>query len=198
MQANSTKEKQMRLRTREAFTGLAFALPALIGLLTFFVVPFLVSIRMSINTANLDTTAWYVYYSDVFKSQAFTLAAMNTIKFIVVGVPLIVVTELFMAMLLFHSNTLTSFVRSAFVFPLVVPMASVILVFKAFFMDKGYINVFLSTLGHAHISWLSSGAAFYVLLLIYIWKNCGYGMVLQKYKRLLQHVPCIDKSKNHK
>lgn len=172
------RKKGMGLRTKEALTGLAFALPCLIGLLAFFAVPFLLSIRMSINTVNLDATPWYTYYASVFSSTAFQLALSNTLRFIAIGVPLIIIIELFMAIGLFRSTALTSFMRSAFVLPLVVPIASVILVFQAFFMDKGYINAFLTALHIAPVMWLSSSNAFYVLLIIYIWKNCGYGMVL--------------------
>lgn len=168
----------MKLSTKESLTGVLFGLPAFVGLLIFLVVPFVVSFTLSINTANPDTTHWYQYYEDVLSSQTFQLAITNTIRFVLCGVPLIVGLQLLLAMLLRRTTPKTSFVRSVFILPLVVPIASVILFFMMIFLDQGYANGLLKLVNLEPISWLGSEAAFYVLLLLYVWKNCGYGMVL--------------------
>ena len=49
---------------------------------------------------------------------------------------------------------------------------------KALFLDDGYVNGILVALGFPGISWLESSAVMYVIVLIFIWKNLGYNMVL--------------------
>jgi multiple sugar transport system permease protein len=50
---------------------------------------------------------------------------------------------------------------------------------KVFFEEYGVINSFLETIGfETRGSWLFSKNAFLVLVFIYVWKNCGYNVVL--------------------
>ena len=62
--------------------------------------------------------------------------------------------------------------------PMAVPAASVVLVWKVFFHERGLINALLTALGMESIDWMGSGAAFWMLVISYVWKNLGYTMVL--------------------
>lgn len=62
--------------------------------------------------------------------------------------------------------------------PLVVPVASVIVVWQIVFQNKGILNGLLHAIGLAEVSWLSEGWSFVILISLYIWKNCGYNIVL--------------------
>ncbi|QHI73534.1 carbohydrate ABC transporter permease [Aminipila terrae] len=45
-------------------------------------------------------------------------------------------------------------------------------------MNQGYVNRILNGIGLESINWLETSAALYVIVLIFIWKNLGYNMVL--------------------
>ena len=62
--------------------------------------------------------------------------------------------------------------------PMAVPAASVVLVWKVLFYKKGLINGALLALGGSGVDWMGSGAAFWMLVISYLWKNLGYTVVL--------------------
>ncbi len=115
---------------------------------------------------------------DIFGSAAFRLAAWNTFRFILIGVPLLMLVSLVLALLLFDKFRGASFFRSLFMYPLVLPAASVVIVVQAFFSNDGLVNQFLSWLGLPIEDWVQSEYAFPLLIALYIWKNCGYDLVL--------------------
>jgi multiple sugar transport system permease protein len=49
---------------------------------------------------------------------------------------------------------------------------------KALFSYDGALNGMLQNFGIAKINWLDSALALPVMILIFLWKNCGYNMVL--------------------
>ena len=61
---------------------------------------------------------------------------------------------------------------------MVVPVASVVLVFQVLFDYNGVANVAVQFFGGGKIDWLKSGFAPYVVLLLFLWKNLGYNMIL--------------------
>ena len=68
--------------------------------------------------------------------------------------------------------------RSLFLYPLVLPAASVVIVVQAFFSNGGLINQLLGQPGLLGEDWIHSGYAFPILIGLYVWKNCGYNLVL--------------------
>ena len=62
--------------------------------------------------------------------------------------------------------------------PVAAPAASVVLVWKALFHSNGLLNALAERMGGQRVGWMTSGAAFFVLVLSYLWKNIGYDMVL--------------------
>ena len=59
-----------------------------------------------------------------------------------------------------------------------VPIASVILVWQVLFDYNGLVNVLLTRLGLDKIDWLKSDYAPLVIVLLLLWKNLGYNMIL--------------------
>ena len=59
-----------------------------------------------------------------------------------------------------------------------VPIASVVLLWQALFHQNGLLNGLIDRFGGQPVAWMDSGAAFYVLVGSYIWKNLGYNVVL--------------------
>ncbi|MCR5681575.1 MAG: sugar ABC transporter permease [Clostridiales bacterium] len=172
------KHHRLSLHTKDAITGFLFTLPALAGLAAFFVVPFGITMKMSL-TESMGSSKFVGLknYRDVLKSAAFKLAAKNTFKFFGVALPCILILSLLIALLLFRNLKKYDIFRTFFVFPLVLPVSSVVLFFQVVFSDLGVVNGVLEHLGMHAADWTGE-QAFWVLLILYLWKNTGYNVVL--------------------
>ncbi len=172
------KQHHLSLRTKDAVTGFLFTLPALVGLGMFFVVPFGITLKMSLSESmGSSKFVGFKNYQDVLKSAAFKLAAKNTFKFFGVALPCILILSLLIALLLFRNLKKYDIFRTFFVFPLVLPVSSVVLFFQIVFSDLGVVNGVLEHLGMHAADWTGE-QAFWVLLILYLWKNTGYNVVL--------------------
>ena len=172
------KRYHLSLRAKDAITGFLFTLPALVGLGMFFVVPFGITLKMSLSESmGSSKFVGLKNYQDVLKSAAFKLAAKNTFKFFGVALPCILILSLLIALLLFRNLKKYDIFRTFFVFPLVLPVSSVVLFFQIVFSDLGVVNGVLEHLGMHAADWTGE-QAFWVLLILYLWKNTGYNVVL--------------------
>ena len=169
----------MKLKDRYALTGVCFTLPFLAGFALLYLIPFVWSVQKTF-TAGMGggrfVGLWN--YVELFRSAAFRLAAGNTFRFIAIGVPLLMALSFLLALVLYRKFRGVSFFRSAFLMPMVIPVAAVVTVVQALFENSGLMNQLLEALGLPVQNWLDSSLAFPVLILLYIWKNCGYNMVL--------------------
>ena len=95
-----------------------------------------------------------------------------------VAVPLAVVLSLWLAVIMESRIPLKSIFRTFFLSPMMVPIASVILVWQVLFDYNGLVNVILSRIGIDKIDWLKSDYAPIVIVLLFLWKNLGYNMIL--------------------
>ena len=161
-----------------------FVFPGLIGILLFVLLPFGDVVKRSFTTAVTGQWNGLKNYETIFHNQAFMLAVNNTLKFTIICIPLLVFTGFSIALLL---NGLKSrkWMKSIFLFPLAMPTATIVLVWKMVFYRQGFLNLFLSGLGEMtglwgeiHKDYLGSNAAFWVLIGSYIWKNTGYTVIL--------------------
>lgn len=169
-------------RERRAFTF--FAAPSLLGVTLFVLLPFLDVVKRSFTTAVTGVFNGVRNYSTIFGNQAFRLAVANTLKFTLVCIPLLVLLGFIIALVLSHLKSAHA-VKSLYLFPLAMPTATVVLVWRMVFEKQGFLNLFLSKLGEytglwreIHKDYLGSGAAFWVLVVSYLWKNTGYTIVL--------------------
>lgn len=169
----------MKMRTKETLTGMLLASPFLVGFIIFFAAPFLISVgyTFTFGTGNGGFVGLKNYF-DVLNSKAFQLAAYNTIRFIAIGVPLIMAIAFLLSLVLKKNFGGSSFFRSVFLFPLVLPVASTVMVFQVVFAETGIMNTVYQALNLPMKDWLGSDSAFGILIFLYIWKNCGYNIVL--------------------
>lgn len=155
-----------------------FLLPSLAGVIIFVLVPFLDVIRRSFTAAVTGVWVGLANYRTVFANTAFRLAAHNTVRFTVVCLPLLITVSLALAVLLQSLTFGKNLMKSVYLMPMAVPAASVVLVWKVLFHSHGLLNGLLQKLGFEGIGWMSTGYAFTVLVISYLWKNLGYDMVL--------------------
>jgi len=176
----SGKINQIKKRTRITKVSAAmFLSPSVIGVLLFFVLPFFVVIYYSmIDNPITANFVWFKNFGNVFSNEAFKLAGGNTLKFSFVAMPLSVVLGLLLAILLDRDIPLRSQFRTCFLTPMMVPVASVVLIVQVMFHYNGAVNQFFSRFGADKIDWLKSPHAQVVIIFLFLWKNLGYNMIL--------------------
>ncbi len=175
------KEKESFIQTLKqdgAFPYLCL-LPSLIGVLIFFIVPFCVVIFYSLvdNPINKDFV-FLQNYINIVKNTAFQKASLNTLTFSLISVPLAVILSMLLAMLLDCKIPFVSQFRTSFLCPMMVPVASVVLIWQVIFHYNGVLNDFLSNFGIEKIDWLKSTKGQIVIVVLFLWKNLGYNMIL--------------------
>ncbi len=171
-------------RSKRWLSFLLFLLPSLSGVTVFVLLPFLDVVKRSMQTAVTGAFTGVKNYGVIFHNQAFLLAVGNTLRFTLVCIPLLVLLGLLIAFPLsgFRSAGL---IKSVYLFPLAMPTATVVLVWKMVFYRQGFLNLALTRLGEltglwgaVRVDYLSTGASFWVLVASYLWKNTGYTVVL--------------------
>lgn len=172
------KGKGVRPASRQNRIYWAFLLPNFLGVLYFALLPMLQVLVRSFQSAIGGRWMGFQNYLAVLKNAAFQIAVSNTARFTLVCVPLLVVLSLALALAVRSIPFVGGTLRSAFLMPMAVPAASVVLVWKVLFHEKGLINASLLALGGSGVDWMGSGSAFWMLVISYLWKNLGYTMVL--------------------
>ena len=171
--------RQKRRMRRERLRTLPFLMPSFIGVLIFFVLPFLVVIYYSmIDNPITKNFVFLKNFSALLNNAAFKLAVKNTISFSVIAVPLAVILPLLLAIVLMGNIPGRSRFRTMFITPLMVPVASVVLIWQVVFHYNGVLNEITSIFGAEPVDWLKSQYGQIVLLVLFLWKNIGYNMIL--------------------
>lgn len=158
--------------------GVLFVLPSLIGVLVFYLIPFGDVVRRSFLKASGSGFAGFGNYRQVLSNQAFKMAANNTIRFVLVCLPLLLVLSLGLAVLLQEQVNGKNLLKSAYLIPLAIPAASVVLLWNIVFDNYGILNGMLAFFHRDGKDWMNTDAAFFVLVFSYIWKNLGYDVIL--------------------
>jgi len=175
----------MKLRTRDELLFLALAIPSLVGILGFFLVPFLYSFYLAmIDNPVARNFVWFQNFTATFNNTAFRLAMRNTLIFMGISVPLNMILPLIIALLLRKTPRKELFAMF-FLLPLVVPSGSVVHFWQSMFGINGALNGLLFRA--APVNWLTTDWALVIILVIFIWKNAGFNIVL--YQAGLNMIP---------
>ena len=167
---------------RSKWTGLSFLLPGFCGVAVFSLLPFMDVIRRSFVQMVSGRFCGLENYRIVLHNRAFLLAVKTTLRFLLVCLPLLLGISLVLAFLLhawqmaFHQKL--RLLKAAYLVPMAIPAASLVLLWKLMFDKHGFVNGILHLCGIHAVDWMNTGAAFFVLVFSYIWKNLGYTMVL--------------------
>ncbi len=165
-------------KAKQRLAVAAFLLPNILGVLYFSLIPMLQVLVRSFQSAVGGRWMGLNNYETVLNNTAFRLAVSNTVRFTVVCIPILVLVSLILAVALQSISGIGKSIRTVFLMPMAVPAASVVLVWRVLFHDNGLINGMLFSLNGTQIEWMHSGAAFWMLVISYLWKNLGYTMVL--------------------
>lgn len=193
--AKAPARQGMSLKRRNALVGATFILPNFIGFFIFVLIPVVFSFVLAFmdwDGFNAMTFAGFDNFVEIFSDRVFRQSLTKTMTYTVFNVLISAAAALGLALLLNSKLKGTTFFRSAIFFPYVASVVAVGAVWKAMFMrNGGPINLFLSFVGVAEEylpGWISSSDwALTGVIIVSIWKNMGYFMVI--YLAAMQNIP---------
>ncbi|MDO3678247.1 carbohydrate ABC transporter permease [Paenibacillus ehimensis] len=164
---------------KDTVLALLFLAPSVSGFALFYAIPFALGLVYSFTDGTMNGNfAGFSNYQALLGSGSFRKAAWNTALFTFVSVPLMVTASLGLALLLNENVFFRQWLRTAYILPLVVPVASIVLIWQIGFDWNGTVNEWLHRFGMQRIDWMKSEWAIVVITVIYVWKNIGYNMIL--------------------
>ena len=177
-----------------SLAGWLFIAPALIFFIFFIFTPIILGFFYSFTdyeglTNKFDFVGLENFH-DMFADRYFKTALKNNIIYGVLMSVCTMLLSLVLAVLVNASGRLKSYFKIAFFLPYVTSMVSVAIIWKMIFNPMGGpLNVLLNALGVENPpSWLSSSTwALYAVIIVSIWKDCGYYMLI--FIAGLQNIP---------
>ena len=112
--------------------GFLLAAPALLGFLVFYFAPFLITCWYSVSFGiGKREFVGLVNYQEIFENEMFLLAVKNTCRYMLVTVPVTLGAAVGLSVVLRHVARGVTFLRLSFLYPMIMPIASIVLAFLA-------------------------------------------------------------------
>ena len=170
-----------------------FILPTFLFLTMFTYYPAVKAFYMSFTASNLAhpaaTFIGFRNYTHALKSTLFWKVLENNLWYSSVTVSLTLALGLFLAILVNRKLLGNAIYKAAFFYPNIIPMAAAAMVWLYIFLPGyGILDYMLSKIGLPNIEWVTSRPyAMWALIVVAIWKNAGYYMVI--FLAGLQQIP---------
>ncbi len=197
--ANAMRTRSTVMERREARTAWLFTLPALVLLVAFLVVPFLLAIGLSFTDQRLIPNprlptefVGLRNFQRILHDPVFLRALLNNFVFAGVVVPVQSALALVMAMLVNQKIRATNIFRTIYFSPVVTTMVVVSAIwFLLYNPTQGFINQFLHAVTFGltgTIDWLQDPhTALLAIMILSIWQGAGFQMVI--FLAGLQEIP---------
>lgn len=192
-----SNKKQMSASTKRKITGyvtaLIFLAPFMILYLWFWVYPIFQGFLTSLTTGSYgveQTFAGLDNYKYMLTDDKFWSSFWNTMYFVLISVPAIVVVGLLMALLVNSKLKGTTLLRSAYFMPYMLSISVIGSIWVFILQSRtGLFAETLEMLGiQAEISWFGSwGMGWLSILLATVWWTAGFNMIL--FLAGLQEIP---------
>ena len=165
-----------------------FLLPGLAGLMLFYVVPFAGGIYYSLTDGTISNGfVGLENYRRIWQNQVFRLGLRNTLELSLICAPAIFVFSFILSAMLRTLKEKSTPWRNLLLMPYLMPSSALLIVWLLLFDYGGVINRIVAALGFDRVLWLESEALRVPVVLLYIWKNVGFSLVI--FSAALQAVP---------
>ena len=170
-----------------------FLIPACVVLATFVLYPALKAIYLSFTNFNMIREAEFVgfaNYLNVWRDPFFWAALKNTLLYMVMVVPVLVIAPIFLAALVNKHIPGITFIRAAIYLPVITSLVISGLIWKWVYEEQGILNYVLLASGVTTdpVAFLTDPAnALFSVMAVTIWSGMGYYMVI--YLAGLQSIP---------
>ncbi|MBO0481227.1 ABC transporter permease subunit [Candidatus Enterococcus courvalinii] len=166
-----------------------FIAPALLLLLLFSIIPIFVAFFISFTDMSLVGLAdWskinfvsFDNYQEIISDPVFLKSIQNTIFYVVLGVPLVIVMSLGLALMInFGKNKIFSAFRMIFYTPAITNVVAVAVVFSYLYNPSfGFLNYLLSLVHLPAVPWLTDPTIAKISLIILgVWRAVGANMLI--------------------
>ena len=175
--------KKVRKNTRSDKEAYIMILPAYLIFTIFILVPIGMVLFYSLTDFNMYQIPGFLglkNYSKLFHDSEFLASVGNTLLYTVVTLTIQLVLGLLLAVLLYRESRAVPFFRTALYMPNIMSMVCVSMVWLWLYNPNfGLLNSFLKLIGIPAQQWLiNPNQAMLCIIIIGIWKNCGYSMVI--------------------
>jgi len=165
-----------------------FLLPGLLGLMIFYVVPFVGGIYFSMTDGTIENRfVWFENYQRVWENEVFRLGLKNSLELSLLSAPLIFLFAFILAVMLRALREKSLGFRNLLLMPYLVPSSALLIIWMILFDFGGPINCIVEAMGGQRVLWLETGALRVPVVLLYIWKNVGFSVVI--FSAALSSVP---------
>ncbi|WP_226676474.1 carbohydrate ABC transporter permease [Rossellomorea aquimaris] len=175
-----------------------FIAPAVIILTVFSIVPIIVAFLISFTDLDLKGLAdWSNVsfigmdnYSALFSDELFHKSIFNTLFYVIIGVPLVIMFSLGIALLLnYGTSKLFTIFRGVYYMPSITNIIAVAVIWGFLYnTEYGLFNYILSLLDVEKIPWLGEPTiAKLSLIVLAVWKGIGINMII--FLAALQGIP---------
>lgn len=178
------RRRGLSLRGKEARTGYLMILIPLISLGVFMYYPIIRSFFISFFNWSLlgdPTFVGWQNYKDLFHDEVFLASLKNTFVWVIIYVPMSVITSFLIALLLDRPLKASGFFRTLFYVPVITPIVVVALLFVWIYnTDYGILNYIIYALFHVGpVGWLTDpNISLFSIALMSVWKWAGYNMLI--------------------
>ncbi len=174
----------MRRRKSESLMGMAFFGPALVLLTIFLFLPMVLTLVFSFTdffalNPRLTHFTGLENYIQIFKDEDFRQAFFNTVKFVVIIVPLQGLGALGLALLINKVSHCKKYFKVAFFVPVVMSLAVVSTLWIQIYSPEGILNSVLGVLGISAQPFINSASqALPSIAVMSAWQGVGYQMII--------------------
>ena len=173
-----------RRQKRETLFGYIFTGPQIIGYLSFVLFPMVFSLVLCFCQWDLSETLTFVGFKNfeaIFRDTIFWKSIGNTFIYLLIVVPLTLLTSLTLALLTNRKLPFMKFYRAAFFLPMVTSTVAIAMVWTFIYQPEGgIINAFLNSLGVMNAPrWLLDPKfARWAVSILSIWLKAGYYYII--------------------
>ena len=154
-------------------------LPGLAGLMLFYVVPFFGGIYSSLMDGSFENQfVGLANYERTLQNSMFQLGLKNTWELSLLCAPVIWLLAFLLAAMLKTLKDRSTAFRNILLLPYLMPSSAMLLIWTLMFDYGGIINRMVTALGIERVLWLEGDALRVPIVLLYIWKNVGFSVVL--------------------
>ena len=177
------KKAGLSWKVKDWIAGYVFIAPVTIGLMVFYIWPFIQNFWFSFNDVNKFNVTHFIgldNYRQMLSDKEVFQSFGNTLKYVVMTVPVGLFLSLVIAALLNAKIKGKSIYRTLYFLPSVTMAAAVAMVWKWVFNEKmGILNAVITSFGGPRIGWLTnSKTAIFVIMLVGLWMTVGYNMII--------------------
>lgn len=181
--AKAPKKKISPRKKSDWIAAYVFIAPVTLGLIVFYIWPFIENIWFSFNDVNKFNVSTFIgmqNYQELVSDKEVWKAFWNTLKYVLITVPVGLFLSIFIAALMNSKIRGKSIYRTLYFLPSVTMSAAVAMVWKWIYNEQmGILNSGIRALGGEGHGWLTDPkTALYCIMIVGLWMSVGYNMII--------------------